>query len=155
MITQNSFRNTTDKIQDDLGNLGYTLSGQKSEQKNEVSVSGVSYSRYWGYGSAMKNNYWTYSEYSFMDTLNNDVTYTLKYQEVEDYVDAVELIGCSARKNYNEICGSGGVVRTRIEEMNSHPDATLTEYNAGTTAVVAASVSLGFALLTLILVLVL
>lgn len=39
-----------------LAEKGYSLTNKTSEQKNEVYVSGQSYSKYTGYGTKMDNN---------------------------------------------------------------------------------------------------
>ena len=140
VTSKDYFKETNTRIQNELDLMGYSIIGEKSETKNEVYVEGVSYSRF-GYGSAMKNNYWTYGEYSFMDSTNNEVIYSLKYKEGSNYVQNVEVIGCSAKKNHNEICGQDGVVKTNINNMNNNPDTYINVPDQAGTAGVAVGVS--------------
>ena len=147
------FKATNAQIQNELGQMGYFVIGEKTETKNEVSVEGVSLSRY-GYGSAMKNNFWTYGEYSFMDSTNNEVTYFLKYQEGPNYVQTVEVTGCMAKKNHDEICGQNGVVKANINNMNNNPDAVVEVTDPAATAGLAVGIS-SVALLIILLVILL
>ena len=141
VTSKESFKSTTDQIQNDLGNWGFSIVGEKTETKNEMAVSDVSYTASSGYGSAMKNNYWTYGEYSFADSNNNEVTYTLKYKEGVDFVQVVEVIGCAAKKNFDEICGQNGVVKSNINFMNNNPDAWIEVSDPGATAGLAVGLS--------------
>lgn len=141
VTSKESFKKTTDQIEKELGNWGLSIVGEKTETKNEVSVDGVSFSPKTGYGSAMQNNYWTYGEYTFTDSENNEVIYSLKYEEGIDFVGKVEVIGCSAKKNYDEICGQNGVVKSNINNMNNNPDAWIEVPNPKETAAMAVGLS--------------
>lgn len=148
--SQDSYRQTTDQIKNELGNQGYSLIGEKKETKNEVSVEAVSYTRA-GYGSKMQNNYWTYGEYSFLDSENNEVKYSLKFEEGTDFVYNVQVIGCSSSKNYDEICGESGVIKSNINNMNENPDSYIEVSNPSKTAGVVVGLS-SIALFILLLV---
>lgn len=159
VISVNAYKSVQDDIKSEMAEMGYSLSGEKSEQKNEVSVSGVSYSRWTGYGSALKNNYWNYSEFSFVDSANNNVSYTLKYKEYFDHgekcIMETTLTGCNANKKYDEICGTNGLVKKKIGAMTDNPDKYIRVTDQAGTVVTVVGVTLGLSILTTILILLL
>lgn len=143
-----TYKGAIKQVEQELSDEGFHLSGSRSETKNEVSVSGVSYSRYTGYGSAMSNNYWQYQEYQFDDSAGNSISYSVKYQLKKDnngteYVENLEVTNCSATKKYNEICGNSGVVKENIEKVIENPDQTATVTNKSATITVAAIGTIG------------
>lgn len=109
-----------------LAEKGYSLTNKTSEQKNEVYVSGQSYSKYTGYGTKMDNNYYLYAGYTYTNSNDDKVSYTVKYQVKTDgfepanfvFADNISVIGCesTASGKYNEICGDSGVVKGTIKE---------------------------------------
>lgn len=131
-VSLSSLKAANVAINDQLSDLGFQLSGQSNETKNEVSVTGTSYSRYTGYGTSMKNNYFQYQEYSFVDSADNNVSYVVKYQLKKDingkeYVENLELTNCNANKKYNTVCGPGGIVKGNIQKVAGNPDIQVTE----------------------------
>lgn len=152
VVTKASLDRTLNEINGELSDYGYEMSGMSNESKNEVSVSGVSYSRWTGYGSAMENNYWQYDEYAYVDSLDNNVSFTLKYQLSEDadgvpFLQSLEMTNCAANKNYYTMCGKDGIVRGKIENLANNPDATIKVENKEATAAGIVCGAVGFSLL--------
>ena len=146
-------------IGEQLSEIGYELSGTAEESRNEMIVSGTSYSYYTGYGSAMKNNYWQYQEYSFTDTNDNEVSYTMKYQLKTDshgqsYIKNLDVTNCSAKRDYNSICGMDGIVKSTISSVKDNPDLRVQVYDETMTILAATggTVLLTVALLLLLLI---
>ena len=158
-VSSSYYDSTVATISEQLSEKGFTLSGTANETKNEVSVSGTSYSYYTGYGSAMKNNYWQYQEYSYLDSDNNSVSYTVKFQLKKDskgqeYVQDLSVSNCSASKDYNTICGMNGIVQSNMQNTINNPDAVVTVVDQNSTILGVTLGGLGVALLlTLLLVL--
>ena len=158
-VSASSFEETLDMITEQLGYEGYSLSGTSSETKNEVSVTGTSYSYYTGYGSAMKNNYWQYREYSYLDTANNNVSFTLKFQLKKDdkgveYIQDLAVSNCSASQNYSTICGMNGIVKANIQDAVDHPDATVSVTDHNKVLIGVSAGALGLLLLLSLLLLI-
>ena len=128
MVTsKGAFSIATSLIEDDLKDQGYTLSWSSTDIKNEIYVSGTSYSPYTGYGSKMKNCLFEYTTYLFKDTNNNSVSYTLKshidysMQGIR-YFENISVSHCEANNNYNVFCGENGIINTAVNYLNTHPD---------------------------------
>lgn len=158
VVTQTALDRTLSEINSDLSDYGYEMSGASNESKNEVSVSGVSYSRWTGYGSAMKNNYWQYDEYTYVDSLNNNVSFTIKYQRNKDvdgrpYLQSLEMTNCYSNKNYNTMCGKDGIVRGKIENLANNPDASIEVENKEATVAGIVCSALGLSTLITLLIL--
>ena len=110
-------------INGDLSEMGYNLSASSQESKNDIYVSGTSYSRYTGYGTRWSNNFWQYDSFTYTDSLNNIVNFMVKYQMVYDeYIYNLDVVNCSANKNYDRICGNDGTIKTAINYLKEHPD---------------------------------
>lgn len=100
------------KVAIEMEKYGYYPAGSSSDTKNEVTVTGQSYSKYTGYGTKMDNNYVTSDVYRFADTLGNTMNYTISYQLKEKdrlyYVTNLNVKGCETSnvKELNKLCGS-------------------------------------------------
>ena len=108
-------QNEIKKVQVELLNMGYELSGKETRVDNNVHVTAVSYSSQTGYGSAMQNDYVTTDRYTFSDTNGNVMSYSVSYNlnESDDsvkilYVTNVNVSQCetSNPKHYSTICDS-------------------------------------------------
>lgn len=108
-------QNEIKKVQVELLNMGYELSGKETRVDNNVHVTAVSYSSQTGYGSAMQNDYVTTDKYTFSDTNGNVMSYSVSYNlnESDDsvkilYVTNVNVSQCetSNPKHYSTICDS-------------------------------------------------
>lgn len=101
-----------DNIAIELSNKGYYPAGTSTDTKNEVTVTGQSYSKYSGYGTLMGNNYITSDTYRFADTNGNSMNYTVSYQLKNNngflYVTDLQIKGCETSnvKEYTNLCGS-------------------------------------------------
>lgn len=153
-ISTTNYLREVGKVNSSIESLGYTLSGTSSDQKNEVYVSAISYSTQTGYGSAMQNNYYWYDTYRFSDRENNTASYQVKYKySVDDkggyYVSNVSLAGCdcSNPKDYNTICGYGGVTKS-LNHIEKDQVSTFDD-NAGTYVLVY-SIILGGGLIAIL-----
>lgn len=115
---------------------GYKPSGKSSERKNEVVVTGQSYSSQAGYGTRMDNNIYTFDTYKFTNN-NKTVSYSVKYQVGNGYKDNTTYVdaslidcNCSDAEEYEEICGDNGIVK-KIAKLT--PDQTSSFFDAATT----------------------
>ena len=150
----NAYKDATSAISSALSEKGYSLSGMSQESKNEVYVSGTSYSRYTGYGTRMANDYWQYDSFTFTDSFNNNVNYMVKYQIINnDCIDNIEVVNCNASKDYNNICGSGGIIKTSVNYISNNPDEIITVPDPGKTVGAVLGGSLGVSLLAVLIVL--
>lgn len=155
VVSLSAYNSKISELKAELENQGYILSGESNEVKNEMAVNGVSYSRLTGFGTAMQNNYWSYDEFIFADSANNTISFTTKYMIKEShdhvaYVDNLELVSCNASRDYSEICGGRGKVKSSIQEMNDQPDKVVKVYNTGGTAAAIIGGALGLSIFILI-----
>lgn len=124
--SKDSYKTTTDKIKNELSAYGYTFYGVKTDAY-----------------------YYTNQEFIFKDNDGNEVSFNLKYKEGDDYIAPIEVTGCSAGKNHDEICGDNGIVKSNINELNKDPDKTVRVFSVGKTVgasiggIVALSVLIG------------
>ena len=107
---------------------GYYQAGKSTDTRNELTVTGQSYSKYTGYGTKMDNNYFNSETYRFSDTAGNTMNYTISYQLRRSremyYVTNVEVKGCETSnvKDYNKLCGVDAP-KNKIESL--HADSTI------------------------------
>lgn len=122
------------KVQVELLNMGYELSGKETRVDNNMHVTAVSYSSQAGYGSAMQNDYITTDKYTFSDTNGNVMSYSVSYNldESDDsvkilYVTNVNVSQCetSNPKHYSIICDS----HSRIWDIEDTPKNTKVRIN--------------------------
>lgn len=152
-INPATYSNKIESVNKSIESLGYHLSGTSSDQKNEVFVAATSYSTQAGYGSAMKNDYFWYDSYRFVDSLNNTVSYTVKYKYNKDirdsfYVSNVSVVGCdcSKAKDYNQVCGQDGVTK----KINRIDNDQISKFNdSAGTLVLVLSIILGAEIIAL------
>lgn len=157
VVSKSALESTVIEVGNQLFDNGYTMTGISEETKNEVSVTGTSYSKYTGYGSAMANNYWQYNKYMYSDSLDNDVSFSIKYQLKKDdngklYVQDLEMINCEASKDYNAICGGNGIVKKSIAETANNPDMVATIPNRTGTILGVTGGTIGICTIILIIV---
>ncbi len=155
VVSLSAYNNKMSEIKAELENQGYILSGESNDVKNEMTVNGVTYSRWTGYGTSMKNNYWSYDEFTFVDSAHNTISFTTKYMSKKShdgvaYVDDLELVSCNASRDYSEICGGRGKVKSAIQKMNDQPDKVVQIYNSGGTTAAIIGVSLGICVIAII-----
>ena len=111
VISKTSLDRTIDSVAIELKSNGYYPVGTSTDTKNEVTVTGQSYSKYSGYGTRMDNNYITSDTYRFADTLGNSMDYTVSYQLNKSdgfyFVTNLQVKGCetSNPKEYEKLCG--------------------------------------------------
>ena len=129
-VSLSAIEKTNKAIADTLVTMGYELSGKQNSQVNELSVSGTSFSKIAGYGTAMRNNYWNLQTLTFLDSNSNNISYTIKYQlttnsKGEEILCGLEITNCSASRNYKTICDENGLVKGEIAKLINNPDTTI------------------------------
>lgn len=139
-ISPQSYKSTVNIIDSTIMSLSndYQLSGSGTETKNEIQVTGQSYSQYTGYGTLMDNNYSTYDNYIYTDSLGNTIEFQFKYKGALDYfgkpyVSRIEVVKCSCKdkKIYNSVCGTGGVVK-KVEQLTPDQQSVFYDKAAST-----------------------
>ncbi|MBQ2386874.1 MAG: hypothetical protein II300_06305 [Bacteroidales bacterium] len=128
-------------VKSDLAGKGYTLSGHNQESSSNTVVTGVSYSTYTGYGTAMDNDHYTYDTYTFSNANGDFAEISLKYRgryssySDMNYMQTVELLGCKTSKSsdYNKICGYDSAVKPYLSNM--YKDANVEVYDESKTCV--------------------
>lgn len=152
----NAYKEASFAISSALSEKGFSLSGTSQESKNEVYVSGTSYSRYTGYGTRMSNDYWQYDSFTFTDSFSNNVNYTVKYQMVNsDCIVNLEVVNCNASKDYNNFCGNDGTIKTPINYINNNPDKVITVPDRGKTIMGVTFGTVGLSLIAVVILLLL
>ena len=138
---KSTFDRAINSVQFEMNNQGFNSIGSSSNTRNETVVTGVSYSRYSGYGSAMANNFITQDTYRFSDSIGNTMSYSVSYSLKQTpkgdlYVDNVEVSGCESSnpKYYNKLCGNESL----INRINNLPkDMEIESINTANTALAA------------------
>lgn len=133
------YNRNIESVKSDLASKGYTLSGQNQESSSNTVVTGVSYSTYTGYGTAMDNDHYTYDTYTFSNTNGDFAEISLKYRgryssySDMNYMQTVELLGCKTSKSsdYNKICGYDSAVKPYLSNM--YKDANVEVYDENKT----------------------
>lgn len=157
-ISSQSYKSTLNSIDSTIISLNndYNLSSSGSETKNEIVVTGQSYTRYAGYGTLMDNNYYTYDNYVYTDSIGNTIEFQLKYKNAQDYfgkpfVSNVDVIKCTCadKKVYASICGESGVVK-KVEKLV--PDQSSSFYDKEASVLVGVLGSIGAGVLVALLI---
>ena len=136
VISKAALDQSIDRVAAEMEKYGYYPAGNSTDTRNEVTVTGQSYSKYTGYGTKMDNNYITSDTYRFSDTAGNTMNYTVGYQLRQSsglyYVTEVEVKGCETSnvKDYNKLCGSDAP-KNRISTLPA--DATVELYDEAKT----------------------
>lgn len=146
-----TFDNAISSVQSQMASQGFSSTGSNTNTRNETVVTGVSYSRYTGYGSAMANNFITQDTYRFADTLGNTMNYSVTYSAKQTtdgvpYVENLELCGCetSNPKDYEKLCGNESVVK----QINDVPkDQKVEKLNVMNTTLAITGITLGLSLI--------
>lgn len=158
VISMQAYNDANEEIEQRLNNMGFQLSGRSNETKNEVSVTGASFSKLSGYGTAMKNNYWQYQNFEYLDSEGRMINYSVKYQPKEDrngvrYLENLEVTNCNASRNYYTICSETGIVQSTLNNIT--PDKKITVPNQTTIGVGATFGALGVSAIALCIILLL
>jgi len=152
VVTQTTYQQAVEKLKSDMATRGYALSGQNSEKKNELQVTGVSYSKYTGYGTQMDNNYFQYDTYSFTNESGDNMNFSVKYEEEMApegfvYLENIQVLGCSTSKpsDYNDLCA--GDIAPAKTIGNLPKDASASYFDYGKTLVTTTLLTGGLSLL--------
>ena len=146
-----TFDNEIQSIQSQMVAKGFNSTGSSTNTRNETVVTGVSYSKYTGYGSAMANNFITQDTYRFADAEGNTMNYSVSYsaKQTSDgipYVENVEICGCetSNPKDYESFCGKESFVK----QINNVPkDQEIKQMNVMNTTLAVSGIAIGVTLL--------
>lgn len=139
-ISPQSYKYEVNKINSTIISLSneYQLTGSGSETKNEIVVTGQSYSQYSGYGTLMDNDYYTYDNYIYNDTLGNTIEIEFKYKRGTDYhgssyISKIEVTKCICedKKYYNSVCGTSGFVK-KVEQLTPDQQSVFYDKAAST-----------------------
>ena len=134
VISKTSLDRTIDSVTIELRNKSYYPTGTSTDTKNEVTVTGQSYSKYSGYGTRLDNNYTTSDTYRFADTLGNTMNYTVSYQlKNKDgffYVTDLQVKGCetSNPKEYEKLCGKDSPIKWKITNLSPDESVEVFDY---------------------------
>ena len=112
VLRPQSINTTVNNISEELKQIGYLPSGTSTNQEIETVVTGVSYSKYTGYGTAMDNRLTYTDSYIFIDDAKNRIEYSILYPEIEydkhgePYTTDCMVVGCevSNPKDYQLVC---------------------------------------------------
>lgn len=120
--TAATFEAANEQIAISLNKDGYRISGQSSNEKNEVTVTGHNYNKYTGYNNIVDNNYSNIDTYTFTSQDGQTVSYTTKYAYKNDInnepcLKEMNLIECkvSNPEIFNKYCGSTGSINQTLE----------------------------------------
>lgn len=126
---------------------GYHLSGESHDQKNEIVVTGQSYSNNSGYGTKMDNDYHQYDTYLFTNDNGETIEYSVKYKGLttkkgEPALIDVDVLGCKTSKasDYSKLCSGDKSPKKVIGSMPL--DATTDIYNEEETLVAISLITL-------------
>ncbi|MCQ2281274.1 MAG: hypothetical protein MJZ99_01415 [Bacteroidales bacterium] len=129
IVTTSDLESTNNEIELKLKEKGYVVSNKSTDTKNEIYVSGQSYSKYTGYSTEMDNHYQKYDTYSFVNEQGNKISYTIKYTPAQTsnydtvlyYADNLSMVGCEVTEpgKYSEICGDQGMVRNIFNDTQT------------------------------------
>ena len=145
-VTQKAtFDKAIQSVQSQMAQNGFSSTGSNTNTRNETVVTGVSYSKYTGYGSAMANNFITQDTYRFADTLGNTMNYSVSYSAKQSdngipYVENIEVCGCetSNPKDYERLCGNESFVK----QINNVPkDQEIKQINVMNTTLAATGIT--------------
>lgn len=145
VISKAALDSSVNQVSNEMGKYGYYPAGSSTDTRNEVTVTGQSYSKYTGYGTKMDNNFITSDTYRFADTAGNTMNFTVGYQlknsDGQLFVTEVEVKGCETSnvREYNKLCGN--MAPKQIIE-NLRPDTTVEIYDEAKTYLLLGGLSL-------------
>lgn len=132
----------------------YVLSQQGHSENNDVVVSGVSYSQYTGYGTAMANQLNCQDSYTFTNAAGEDIELTLTYQPQDDihgnvFFESINVSNCktSNKKIFQNVCGNEGSIANKINTKNTE----VTVYNKAKTIAATCGISIGASLIIILI----
>lgn len=147
VTSNNTFDNAKNTIEINLNQNGYNLNGESHDEKNELVSTGVSYSKFSGYGSAISNDYYQFDTYKFCDTVGNTMDYTVKYKvgiadERDYYVDCIQVVGCNTSKSsdYNKLCNGNYSPAKTFSNLPKDYHKTTTDTDATYTAITVTTI---------------
>ena len=151
---KSTFDQTVSRVQEDMAQQGFKLTGSSTETKNDLVVLGTSYTEKGGYGTELANNFVTRDTYRFTNASGHTASYTVSYLLRETkkglpYIDAAEVAGCevSDPADYELICGA----KSPIYQINSmERDQAVKVGNNTKTMLLASGLTLGALILLLL-----
>ena len=155
-ISTRAYNSAVEKIGSDISSNGngYQLTGSGSDTKNELLVTGQSYSKYSGFGTLLDNEKSIYNNYTYTDSIGNTVEFQIKHKSKVDYnkneyIDNIEVVQCNCKdkKLYSEICGENGLVK-KVTQLN--PDQQSKKFDIVKTTLLIYGSTIGVTLLALL-----
>ena len=90
------------------------------------------------------------SSFDEMTDLSKDLIEKLKENY---YINNLEVVNCTASKDYNNICGNSGIIKTSVNYISDNPDEVITVPDPGKTVGAVLGGTLGVSLLAVLIVL--
>lgn len=151
---KSTFDQTLSRVQENMAQQGFKLTGSSTETKNDLLVLGTSYTERGGYGTELANNYVTRDTYRFTNASGHTASYTVSYllrgtKKGLPYIDAAEVAGCevSDPADYELICGAN----SPIYQINSmEKDQAVKVGNSTKTLLLVSGVTIGALILLLL-----
>ncbi len=116
VTSPSTFSKTIEEVSADMTDKGYNNVGETNDTRNEIYVSGVSYSEQTGYSTALQNDIWNYSTFLYQNVNGDRAEIQLKYKSGWDkdglpFMCDVNVIGCKCtnQTDYAKVCGTGGI----------------------------------------------
>ncbi len=139
VTSPSTFSKTIGEVSADMAAKGYNAVGETNDTRNEIYVSGISYSEQTGYNTTLQNDVWNYSSYRYQNNEGDHAEIQLKYKSGWDkdglpFMCDVNVIGCMCnnRNDYAEVCGTGGIAdkarNMPLDQNSRFPDNKKTIY---------------------------
>jgi hypothetical protein len=156
--TYTDYKECMDKIESELYEMDYELSGSSRNTNNDIYVAGYTYSKYSGVNSVLNNNYIVSDKYTFSNSAGNTLDFNISYRvwradnEVKTiFLTDIYVPQCktSNQKDYYKLCGNGSPIYS-IKKM---PQRNMKKYDPVSTelAVYGTLILVGGVLLLLII----
>lgn len=94
---------------------GYFMSSKTNDTYNEVVATG---------DDELKNNYYSYETYTFIDSAQNTISYTVKYQTSKDnkgsmYLKNMNVTECATSdvRIFDHVCSDNGLINTTLNAI--------------------------------------
>lgn len=152
VVSNSMYENSRNQVASNMEANGYILSGENHEEKNEMVVTGQSYSKYTGYGTKMDNDFYSYDTYKYSNQEGDNAEYTVKYKGLVDdnggyALSSVQVLGCKTSKaaDYEKLCSGNSSPSNVIGNMSK--DSSKTELDVANTTIAVTGITTVLSLL--------
>lgn len=152
VVSNSMYANSRNQVASNMEANGYSLSGENHEEKNEVVVTGQSYSKYTGYGTQMDNNFYIYDTYKYSNNEGESAEFTVKYKSLIDdkggyALSGIQVLGCKTTKaaDYSKLCSGNNSPSTIIGNMPV--DSSKTELDVANTTIAVTGITTALSIL--------